>query len=199
MEKCTEAATRGLSDWRNTMDKKELSDILRKHNLWLNNDDCGVRANLRGANLRGADLSGADLSVANLSGADLSGADLIGAKIDDNVLSSVYPIACPESGSFIGWKKCMDNLIVKLEICDDAKRSSAFSRKCRCSKAVVLSVEKIDGSDAGTIAVSGRDKDFIYEVGKTVHVDNFDDDRKNECSTGIHFFITRKEAVDYNL
>ena len=196
------------------MDKKGLSDILSKHNLWINNDDGGVRAdlrgadlgvaNLRGANLRGADLRGADLCVANLSGADLrganlSGADLSGAKIDDNVLSSVYPIACPEIGAFIGWKKCRDNLIVKLEICDDAKRSSAFSRKCRCSKAVVLSVEKIDGSDAGTIAVSGRDEDFVYEVGKTVHVDNFDDDRKNECSTGIHFFITRQEAVDYNL
>ena len=28
-------------------------------------------------------------------------------------------------------------------------------------------------------------------------VKDFDDDRWNECSTGIHFFITRDEAVMY--
>jgi hypothetical protein len=34
-------------------------------------------------------------------------------------------------------------------------------------------------------------------VGETIEVKDFDDDRWNECSAGIHFFITRKEAVEY--
>lgn len=29
-------------------------------------------------------------------------------------------------------------------------------------------------------------------------MDDFDENRKNECSTGIHFFITRQEAEDYD-
>lgn len=37
-----------------------------------------------------------------------------------------------------------------------------------------------------------------YHVGEIVRVDNFDDNRWRECSTGIHFFMTRDEAVRYS-
>ena len=167
------------------------------------------RANLSGANLSCADLSYANLSRANLSGANLycvnlSGADLYcvnlsGAKIPLELVNKFYPLACPEFGSFIGWKKCRENKIVKLLILEDAKRSSAFGRKCRCSAARVLSVEWVDGTPAGIEAQSGRVNSFIYRIGEIVSVDDFDEDRRNECSTGIHFFITRQEAVDYEL
>ena len=104
---------------------------------------------------------------------------------------------CPEVGAFIGWKKAR-KAIVKLQITDDAKRSSAVSRKCRCSKAVVLGLENMDGTPYADIQVSSqRDSNFIYRVGETVEVPDFDENRWNECSTGIHFFITRQEAVDY--
>ena len=78
----------------------ELNDILSKHELWLEDDPSGVRADLSYANLRGANLSDtnlrdADLSDANLSDANLRGADLSGAK-DLNC-----PIACPEEGSLL--------------------------------------------------------------------------------------------------
>lgn len=104
---------------------------------------------------------------------------------------------CPEEGSFIGWKK-VNGLIVKLMITENAKRSSATSRKCRCSHAKVLEIQQLDG----TIAVERRlenmnYKSTIYEVGKIVHADSWDEDRWNECSHGIHFFITREEAVRY--
>ena len=160
-------------------------------------------ANLSCANLYGANMSRANLSCANLYGADLScanlsRADLYGAKIETSLLNKFYPIACPESGAFVGWKKARNNLIVKLEICDDAKRSSAFTRKCRCSKATVLAIENIDGTEANVSEIeSGRDRNFVYKIGETVCVPDFDEDRRNECSTGIHFFITRQEAVDY--
>jgi len=149
-------------------------------------------ANLRGANLGGADLGGADLYGANLGGADLGGADLYGAK---NI--PFIPFACPDSGAFTSYKKA-SGYIVKLQIPENAKRLSATSRKCRCDKAEVLEIQNPNGTTAGVTEVrSNYDKNFIYEVGKTVSVDNFDENRWNECSTGIHFFINRQEAVEY--
>ena len=158
-------------------------------------------ADLSGASLYGADLSDANLSGANLYGADLCSADLIGAKLDDveyNHKTGFFALQCPEEGSFIGYKKAC-NHIIKLEILPDAKRSSATTRKCRCSSAKVLSITTLDGQDDGTQTVSSDyDNSFEYHVGEIVRVDDFDDNRWRECSRGIHFFMTRDEAVRYN-
>ena len=169
-------------------------------------------ANLRGGNLRNANLSGGNLCGANLRGADLCDADLCGADLHNanlrdaknvdevkwSMYTTFYPLQCPETGSFIGYKKA-SGYIIELEICADAKRSSATSRKCRCSKAKVLSITHLDGSDGGLTEVrSNYSKEFIYRVGETVEVPDFDDNRWNECAAGIHFFITRDEAVKYH-
>ena len=169
-------------------------------------------ADLSGANLRGADLSGANLRDANLHSADLSDAHLSDANLSDanlsdaknidkiawNARTAFYPLQCPETGSFIGYKKAAGK-IVMLEICADAKRSSATSRKCRCSKAKVLSITNLDGSESGLTEVrSNYSKEFVYRVGETVEVPDFDENRWNECTAGIHFFITREEAVKYS-
>ena len=158
-------------------------------------------AGLRDADLRGADLCDADLRGANLYGADLRDADLCGAKNTDKTVwdayTAFYPLQCPETGSFIGYKKAADK-IVMLEICADAKRSSATSRKCRCSKAKVLSITHLDGSDSGLTEVrSDYSKEFVYCVGEIAEAPDFDENRWNECTAGIHFFITRGEAVKY--
>ena len=156
-------------------------------------------ANLRDANLRGANLRGADLFGANLRNADLCRADLCGASIDQmmwNIYTVFYPLQCPESGSYIGYKKA-SGLVVELEIPADARRSSATSRKCRASKAKVLSITDINGNPAGGQVKSNYDPNFVYAIGETVEVTDFDDNRWNECSTGIHHFITRAEAVIY--
>ena len=182
----------------------ELKIVLEKHALWLRNDPNGLRANLRGADLCGADLRGADLYGADLRGANLRGANLCGANLCGANLRGAknvnFPLTCPEKGSFIGFKKVRGNYIVELEILADAMRSSATGRKCRCSRAKVLSITNPDGSDATvTSAISGWDRNFVYSVGEVVEVKNFDTDRWNECAPGIHFFITRQEAVDYIL
>ena len=204
----------------------ELKAIIYKHAKWVIGEDGGERADLRDANLSGADLrsadlssadlsgadlccadlSGADLRCANLSGANLRGANLSGANLSgaENIdktawdaYTAFYPLQCPETGSFIGYKKAADK-IVMLEICADAKRSSATSRKCRCSKAKVLAITNLDGSESGLSEIeSDYDEDFIYCVGETVEVPDFDENRWNECTAGIHFFITREEAVKY--
>ena len=161
-------------------------------------------ANLFGANLRDADLcranlSNANLSDANLCDADLSNADLCEASIDQmmwNIYTVFYPLQCPESGSYIGYKKA-SGLVVELEIPADARRSSATSRKCRASKAKVLSITDINGNPGGDQVRSNFDPNFVYAIGETVEVTDFDDNRWNECSTGIHHFITRAEAVIY--
>ena len=157
-------------------------------------------ANLSGANLSRAKLSGADLSSANLSGANLSRAKLSGANLEGilyNENTSFFALQCPEEGSFIGFKKA-GGKIVKLLIPEEAKRSSATSRKCRCSKAKVLSITELDGSDSGLESIqSDYSAGFVYKVGEEVSVPDFDENRWDECSTGIHFFITRDEAVRY--
>ena len=173
---------------------------LRGANL-CNANLCGANlcnANLCGADLRDANLYGADLRRADLRRADLRGADLRDAKNIDSIIwslyTSFYPLQCPENGSYIGYKKAQ-GLIVELEIPSDALRSSATSRKCRASKAKVLSISDADGNPAGEQVVSDYDSNFVYVVGETVEVSNFDTDRWNECAPGIHHYITRAEAL----
>ena len=133
---------------------------------------------------RGADLRGADLR-----GADLRDADLCDAK-------GCY-LSCPTEGSFIGWKKASGH-IVKLRIPEDARRSSATGHKCRCDKAYVMEIQNMDGTKATEDTVrSDHDKNFVYTVGATVEVPDFDDNRWSECAPGIHFFIDRRAAVEY--
>ena len=158
-------------------------------------------ADLEYADLRDADLRGANLGHANLYGADFSGADLGGANLWSTDLSCVknifFPMACPEKGSFIAFKKA-GCYIIELFIPSNAKRCSATSRKCRCSKAKVISITTPSGDKTNITEVhSNYDPNFIYKLGEYVEVKNFDDNRWNECSTGIHFFITRQEAVNY--
>ena len=205
------------------MNSEEIRKMLENHKKWLFNESGGIRADLCGADLTGAYLCGADLRGADLCGADLRGADLRGADLceadlcganlreadlrgAENIPTYVCPLVCPEEGSFIGFKKAIlfnsdipdkSHVIVKLKILENAKRSSATTRKCRCSEAEVISITSLNGNYSLTKAFSSFNPEFIYEVGKIVTVDNFDENRWNECSTGIHFFITRDEAVNY--
>lgn len=175
------------------------------------------RAYMRGTDLRGADLRDADLQdailwgaklqgailhEANLHGTDMRGTDLQGADLTNTDLQGArnipfIPLSCPDSGSFIGWKKC-GKYIVKLLIFNESKRTSATTTKCRCDKAAVLEIQNIDGSESDIKQIcSNYDKTFYYTVGKIAQVDNFCEDRFSECAPGIHFFITRQEAVEY--
>ncbi len=150
-------------------------------------------ANLRGADLRGANLSGADLIDANLCGAYLRGAslrdaNLSGANGADLVIAMTRILP---DGDLVGWKKCRDGVIVKLRIPAEAKRSHAFGRKCRAEFADVL---EVIGAEVG---ISSHDDKTEYRTGQRVTPDSFDDNWMEECSHGVHFFITRLEAEAY--
>jgi len=85
---------------------------------------------------------------------------------------------------------------VKLEIPEDAERSSATTRKCRASKAKVLDIQNYDGSPADVTEVTSE-RGGVYRVGEVILPDAWDENRWNECSHGIHFFVTRMEAEDW--
>ena len=199
-----------------------IKDILDKHAAWLRGEPEGVKADLTGADLTGADLSKANLSKANLSKANLSKANLTGANLYEANLSwanlfgaglaralnidtllwdsntAFYPLQCPQTGTYTAYKKA-NNLIVELEIPYDALRSSATSRKCRASKAKVISITDLEGRPAGDRVLSdyAYSPKIEYIVGQTIEIPNFDTNRWRECAPGIHHYITREEAVKH--
>ena len=193
------------------MESIELKQILEDHLRWLNNDG-GKRANLQGAYLQGAylqcaslqsanlqgaylqganlqraDLRGAYLQRANLQGAYLQGANLQGARLPDYQLCD---------GDLIVWKKGRTKdgfCLIKLLIPKEAKRTASLvGRKCRDEYADVLEITGVDECDCWN-----DDFKLKYKVGERVYPDKYDDDPRVECTSGIHFFLTRKEAEEF--
>ena len=157
---------------------EELAEILAKHKRWLEESEGwseSDRADLRGATLYGANLRGANLR---------------GAK--NNELALAITEIVPREGSFVGWKKCARDVLVKLRITEDAKRSNSTGRKCRASKVEVLEITK-DGEPVDE-AISIFNESFAYHVGDVLEVPDFDENRLNECAPGIHFYLTPEEA-----
>ena len=167
-------------------------------------------ANLDGANLRDADLRDADLSYANLGGANFRDADLRNANLDGANLRDAdlrdaknipyIPLECPSEGSFIGWKK-INKILIKLEIPEDARRSSATTKKCRCDKAKVLGFYDINSTELNIDKIINN-YNYNYNTceyikSEMVYPDSFDENRWNECSHGIHFFINKQDAINY--
>jgi hypothetical protein len=99
----------------------------------------------------------------------------------------------PTEGSFIAWKKGADNSIIKIQIPAKSKRTcNIINRKCRAEYVKVLAIFK--GEEKVKKVCGQRDEKTIYEVGKITYPDKYNDDFLEDCSNGIHFFITREEA-----
>ncbi len=206
------------------MNPKDLQQVLDAHRKWIFGEAGGSRAYLRSADLRSADLSGADLSGADLRSADLRSADLSGAYLSGADLSGAYLSGANLSGAdlrsadlrsaensdlvvartrilpegdIIGWKKCNDEVIVKLLIPAKAKRSHAFGRKCRAEYAKVIEAWS-DGKKVKSAETSTHGPKTKYVVGKIIRPDKWDEDWSNECSHGVHFYITQIEAENHN-
>ena len=61
-----------------------------------------------------------------------------------------------------------------------------------------MEIQNMEGTRATVDTVrSNYDPNFVYTVGATVEVSDFDDNRWSECAQGIHFFIDRRAAVEY--
>lgn len=168
-----------------------------------------VDCDFNNARLEFADLTGSAFSGCDFKGASIRGAILDDATFQDCTNMPYIPMTCPETGAFVAYKIAYrlnadfstinpDRwCVIKLEIPEDAKRSSATGRKCRASKAKVLVIESVDGSQSFGFAQSTWDRDFIYKRGETYEIKNFDENRFNECAPGIHFFLGRNEAIEH--
>lgn len=88
--------------------------------------------------------------------------------------------------------------IAKLLIPKEAKRGNATGRKCRAEYAKVLSIKSINNKVNYKKGTSQHDTDFVYRVGTFVEpTEPFDENNFDECSTGIHFYLTRYEAEQH--
>jgi hypothetical protein len=148
-------------------------------------------ANLRSANLRSANLRSANLRSADLRSADLSSADLRELKTTKKELAAmVSRRTILADGDLIGWKKLVGGTICKLKIPAKADRvGGLIGRKCRCEFAEVIEGE----------GIAWHDRKTVYKPGETVKPDKYDPNPLVECSNGIHFFVTRLEAEEYEL
>ena len=190
------------------MNSEKLSEILASHALLLRSDGAsGECADLRGADLRGADLRGADLrgadlksadfKGANLAGANLAGANLRSAILEGAILPQNWQIVPQVGQSFTAFKKVRGKVVLELLIPRSAQRtSSLIGRKCRANEALVVGVAVGNANNTG-VYESLYDPSFAYEIGKMAFEPSFDPDIRVECTAGIHFFMTLKEAVDY--
>ena len=153
-------------------------------------------ANLTGAILTDDILTGANLTNANLTYAILTDAILTRANLTDaNLTRATLPhfTICPEEGEFIAWKKLQNNVVAKLLIPAESKRTSSLvGRKCRAEFVKVISF--VNSSES--IGYAKHDS-TPYIVGQTVKPDSYDDDIRVECTHGIHFFMTNREAENY--
>jgi hypothetical protein len=141
------------------------------------------RANLRHANLRNADLRSANLRNVNLSNADLK------------KIKHLYQLV-PEEGSFIAWKKA-SGCLVKLEIPAKAKRHNSLGgRKCRASYVKTLQIWDSEGNEVKE-CFGSHDNKTLYKVGRLTRPNKYDPNPLEECSHGIHFFISKQEALDW--
>ena len=173
-----------------------------------NLSDADLReANFSMANLYRTNLDDADLYRANLTRANLYDADLYNTNLEMVILDMAYlvgaknipyiPLSCPSEGAFVAWKKVEGKYLVKLQIPEDARRSSATTRKCRCDKALVLDITSLDGAKHYNEVVNYNYTTTVYKVGEMVYPNSFDDYRWLECSNGIHFFINKQDAINY--
>lgn len=162
---------------------------------------CSFRgANFRNAALKGANMRWCDLTDAHIEGADILCAVLEYAKLDgivDDPDTKNYRLHCPETGAFLGYKKCFNDELVQLLIPADALRSSSANSACRCSRAKVLNITSFDYTQHFTEAWSLVDENFVYRLGQWVSVPDFNRDRWMESTTGIHFWMTPEEARAY--
>ena len=189
---------RGRDFSKQTLVGADFSDADLSHAWFAESDLTGAdfsRALLREANFRGANLTNADISGADLYGAVMEDAVLTGIKSDE--YTRFFRLHCPETGAFIGYKRCFDHRLVTLYIPADARRSSATLPSCRADKAFVVSITDFEHMRRFDEAISLVDDDFVYRRGEMVYANNYNPDRWRDSTGGIHFWMTKEEAFRY--
>lgn len=178
---------------------------------------------LNAANLGKVNLCKATVLKSYLYGANLYGALCTSAIIKCNEfgsanLSAIKHKECIQNeceyisgkiltNNIIGYKKCdicrTDTdlvAIVTLEIPRGAIVFSINGNKCRTNRAKVIAIEGLNES-ISNININRAFSHFglmSYYVGDEINIYNFNCEYNNECDKGIHFFLSKEEAINYN-
>ena len=145
-------------------------------------------ADLRGANLRCANLSDANLSETDLRGAELRGANFYGASLHS---TDRFRLGKVLDEPLTGYKKTMEGVVITAEIPVGAIVFCINGSKCRTNKA------KITDMCGNEVLHSRHDNSFEYHLGQEIEIKDFNMMYNVECTSGFHFFRTRKEAEEY--
>ena len=193
------------------MDADELKNILSLHQKWLNDEKDGIQANLNYANLMNANLNYANLNYANLENAYLKNAILYNAYLKNanlynanlynanlynaNLKNAILPYFQLPEGTLVGYGK-KNGVIIKMLIPNKAKRTACLiNRKCRCSYAYVLDVF----NDKKEVVVKNKYGETKYKKGCIVKPHDYCDDIRIDCAPGIHLFLTKEEAENFQM
>jgi len=141
---------------------------------------------------------------------------------DVKFIDSIVPTHCPINEDFIGYKlvnlllksdikdsrnqpikfrKAYEFGILKLHIPKDAIVRNSCSKKCRSNKVTPVKLynyytgEPMDHPENFKI-YSTFDHRFLYEIGESIVIGNFDDSN-SVCSSGIHFFYKPIDLLNY--
>ena len=159
-------------------------------------DSLFSRAKLNKTNFSRAFLADSDFRNTNIKNAIFSDAiGIIDCKFSQRgkkyIVSKYFAIP---KGKLIGYKKIKSlsnrekDIICTLEIPAKAKRIRTLAGKCRAEYAIVRK---------GSGYSFHRDS-FRYKEGGVVKPEKkFNNDPFVECASGIHFFLTKREAQDY--
>ena len=131
---------------------------------------------------------------ANLKNAYLENAYL--EKNNINKLKHLFQII-PMEGSFVAWKKLANNCLAKIEIPAKSPRTfSLIGRKCRAKYVKTLKIWDENGNEIKEMH-GGYNNSIIYKINRLTHADEFDNNMLIECTHGIHFFISKQEALNW--
>lgn len=191
--------------------QEELNKLLSEHDEFIaSNGKSGHYAYLANCDLSGLKFCGHNLQYldfydSNLEKADFTDCDIRNISLNfantDNIIMPDIPLQCPESGEFVAYKKVWGGnkwLIAELLIPADAKRTSGLTKTCRSDKAIVMCIEDMDGNIVSrNTAYSWYDPAFVYRVGHEAIADDFDSNRWSDYTHGIHFYINRKDVINF--
>lgn len=116
--------------------------------------------------------------------------------IKDNYFGQIISPVVALKAPLIVYKKLRNNRLATLQLEPGQTFQSQRGGKCRTDRAFVLKIESLNSKRLVKTGRSLHTESFLYEVGKTMIAEGHDSSI-HECSTGIHFFLTRKEAEEY--
>lgn len=131
--------------------------------------------------------------------------DFYDNSIDGDTVLPDVPLNIDADKDNIGWK-CVLNpdtnyyYVCKLLIPADAKKTRGTGYNYRCSKAKVLEFLDADGNklpdDTTMTSAYYYRSPITYKVGEWIYPDMWDDDRWNDCTHGIHFYMEKNIVMD---